>query len=151
MFVEIMMMNKMCRNHQLLLVSELILCTNPKSSVSETGANTAEIKYLFTKHISNCLSLSFQLISMLHYRFTLLYYLSYYISQCCQKTMGLPMGPQSFHSHLFSLISSWLWVMITLVILCHLYLAVFYQRNTHLDASATGTDKHTHTRADRWK
>ncbi len=64
---------KMCRNHQLLLVSELLFCTNPKSIVSEKGAKAAEIKYLFTKHIINCQSLSFQLISMLHYRFTLLY------------------------------------------------------------------------------
>lgn len=144
-------MNKTFTKNELLLVTDLIFCNEPK--VLKTGAKTAEIKYLYSKLISICLTLSFQLISMLHYRFTLLYYLGYYISQCCQETMVLPMGPQSFHSHLFSLISSWLWVMFILVIVCHLYLAVFYQRNTHPYASATGTDKnkyaHTHARTRR--
>lgn len=98
---------------------------------------------------SICLSHSFQLISMLHCRLTLLYYLGYYyISQRCHERMVLSMGPQSFSSQLFSLISSWLWVMFILIIVCHLYLAVFYQRNTHPDVSATGTDKNQHTQTD---
>ncbi len=31
MFVKIILMNKMCKNHERLLVTELIFCNNPKA------------------------------------------------------------------------------------------------------------------------
>ncbi len=32
-FVKIVTMNKMCKNHELLLATELIFCNNPKTNI----------------------------------------------------------------------------------------------------------------------